>query len=252
MRFTDGEGRVLKTSYDDEVYSASELRKVFVLDDDTLLNDRYGLEINKQMQENTAYSLNIYAVPDDDHDGRIELDGESLGWESFFDKTASDFKDSGEKLQKIISGFWNTDTSSASSTSEKLLLIATKQQKTLPNAGWILNEDGVFALRYSPTTLRIQFDESLGLLDDEPVFKQIDWYVNGRSTAGVPVNLSGQSLYSKGDVLLCERDGSDGYSGYYYDIPSDIGQGIYTIVLQFRTQEGSAAPDRTITCRGGV
>lgn len=252
VRFTDGEGRVLKTSYDDEVYSASELRKVFVLDDDTLLNDRYGLEINRQMQENTAYSLNIYAVPDDDHDGRIELDGESLGWESFFDKTASDFKDSGEKLQKIISGFWNTDTSSASSASEKLLLIATKQQKTLPDAGWILNEDGVFALRYSPTTLRIQFDESLGLLDDEPVFKQIDWYVNGRSTAGVPVNLSGQSLYSKGDVLLCERDGSDGYSGYYYDIPSDIGQGIYTIVLQFRTQEGSAAPDRTITCRGGV
>ncbi len=253
VRFTDGDGRVLKTSYDDKVYSASQLRKVFVLNDDTLLNDDYGLEINRQMQENTTYCLNIYAVPDDDHDGSIELGGESLGWESFFDKSVSDFADSGQKLLDIISKFWNTDTSSTSSASEKLLLIAKKQQKTLPESGWILNEDGIFALRYDPTTLRLQFDESLGLLAaDEPVFKQIDWYVNGRTIAGVPVNLSGQSLYSKGDTLLMERDGSDGYSGYYYDIPGEIGQGIYTVVLQFRTREGSEAPDRTITVRSGV
>ncbi len=252
VRFTDEEGRVLKTSYDDEVYSAADLRKIFVLDDETLLNDKYGLTVNEQMQQNTPYYLNIYAVPDDDHDGVISLGGENLSWDSFFDKSVSALKDCGSKFLAIINKFWNTDTTSASSELEKQLLIATKQQNTLPESGWILNEDGIFTIRYNPTTLRVQFDESVGLLGDEPVFKQIDWYVSGRSTAGVPVNVSGQSLYSKGDTLLCYREGSDGYNGYYYDIPCELGQGVYTIVLQFRTQEGTEAPVRTITCRSGV
>ena len=252
VRFTDGEGRVLRTSYDNEVYSAADLRKTFVLNDDTLLNDRYGLVVNSEMKENSPYCLNIYAVPDDDHDGIISLGGESLSWESFFDKAVSDFKDCGAKLLELIGSFWNTDTSSSKSALEKNLLIATKQQNTLPESGWILNEDGVFTMRYNPTTLRIQFDESVGLIGDEPIFKQIDWYVTGRSREGVPVNVSGQSFYSKSDTLLVYGEGSDGYNGYYYDIPSELGQGIYTIVLQFRTIEGSEAPDRTITCRSGV
>ena len=252
VRFVDGEGRVLKTSYDDKVYSAAELRKEFILNDETLLNDEYGYELNKQMQENSSYSLRVYAVPDNDHDGIISLGGDNLSWDSFFDKSASDLKDSGKKFLAVIDSFWNTDTSSANSSLEKQLLIAEKQQNTLPESGWILNEDGIFTIRYNPTTLRIQFDESVGLIGEEPVFKQIDWYVNGRTAAGVPVNVSGQSLYSKGDTLLVYKDGSDGYNGYYYDIPSELGQGIYTIVLQFRTREGAEAPDRTITCRSGV
>lgn len=252
VRFTDGDGNVLKTSYDNQVYSASELRKEFVLNDASLLNDDYKLEINAQMKENTAYCLNVYAVPDVDHDGQITLGEQTLGWESFFDKTVSALKDCGKGLLDTINNFWNTNTYSSSDTKEKQLLIAQKMQSTLPKEGWILNEDGVYSSRHDPTTIRIQLDESVGLLGTEPVFKQIDWYVSGRTMDGTPVNVSGQSLYSKGDSLLQARDGSDGYSGYYYDIPCELGQGVYTIVLQFRTTEGAEAPTRTITIRSGV
>ena len=251
VRFTDGDGNVLRTSYDDEVYSASVLRKEFVLSNDKLKND--GITSNNKLKENTAYSLNIYAVPDADHDGTITLNSVSLGWEKFFDKTASALKDCGEKLLGIINSFWNTNTSSTSDTREDQLLIATKQQKTLPESGWILNEDGVYATRYDPTTIRIQFDESVGLLSGEnPVFKRIDWSVIGRTTGGTPVNVSGRSVCSKGDLLLQARASDSGYGGYYYNIPADLGQGTYTIVLQFRTTEETAAPNKTITIRSGV
>lgn len=252
VRFTDENGNVLRTTYDNEVYSASELKKEFILCDDNLLQD--NINLNNQIIEDTTYQIHIYAVPDDDHNGTIQLAGEDQprGWLDFFDKTVAALKDCGAKFLEIIKSFWATDTSPIEDAREAQLRIATKSQQTTPEDGWILNENGVFPSRGGPTTVRVLFEESIGLIGDEPVFKQIDWSVNGKMSDGTPVSASGQSLYSQGDGLLVADTDAGGYNRYHFDIPYELGQGSYTIVLQFRTTEGAGAPSRTITIRSGV
>ena len=146
----------------------------------------------------------------------------------------------------LINGFWNGDTSNNSDrdVTEAQLLIASKMQSTTTDGGWLLNEDGVYASRYNAGTIRIMFEESFGLIDnnDEPVFRQIDWHVNGFKSDGSLLDISGQQFYSQGHKLLqADSNFAGGYNTYFFDIPEEVVQGSYTIVLQFRTAEGAEA-----------
>ena len=255
VRFTDEQGNLLRTNYDDEVYSANDLRKEFVLSKGALKND--NITANKQIEANKTYQIHIYAVPDADHNGTIQLTGKEQprDWTTFFKRSGA-MENCGTDLQSIIAGFWKGDTSHKENPVEAQLKIASKSQKTTTEEGWILNEDGVYPSRFDPTTVRIQFEESVGLLGTgesaEPVFKQIDWSVTGKAGDGSPVSASGTARYSKGNTLL--RSGKSGgyYDMYYYDIPYELGQGNYVIVLQFRTTEEATSPTRSITIRSGV
>lgn len=255
VRFTDEHGNLLRTTYDDKVYSANDLRKEFVLSKGVLKND--NITANQQIEENKTYQIHIYAVPDADHNGTIQLAGEEQlrDWTKFF-KGSGAMGDCGTELQKIIAGFWKNDTSHKENPVEAQLKIASKSQKTTTEEGWILNEDGVYPSRFDPTTVRIQFEESVGLLGTgesaEPVFKQIDWSVAGKAGDGSPVSASGTARYSKGNTLLQSGKSGSYYDMYYYDIPYELGQGNYVIVLQFRTAEEATSPTKSITIRSGV
>lgn len=255
VRFTDEQGNLLRTNYDDEVYSANDLRKEFVLSKGVLKND--NITANQQIEENKTYQIHIYAVPDADHNGTIQLTGEEQlrDWTKFF-KRDGDMKGCGTELQEIIAGFWNNDTSHKENPVEAQLKIASKSQKTTTEEGWILNEDGVYPSRFDPTTVRIQFEESVGLLGTgesaEPVFKQIDWSVTGKAGDGSPVSASGTARYSRRNTLLQSGKSGGYYDMYYYDIPYELGQGNYVIVLQFRTTEEATSPTKSITIRSGV
>ena len=145
---------------------------------------------------------------------------------------------------------------------ESQLLIASKLQSTTTESGWLLNEKGVYASRYNTETVRIMLEESFGLIQkttgtgggstEEPVFKRIDWQVEGFKSDGSPLDLSGQSLRSKGDKLLQESQIASHYNSYFFDIPAEVVQGSYTIVLQFYEAETDSAPKKTITIRSGV
>lgn len=255
VRFTDEQGNLLRTTYDDKVYSANDLRKEFVLSKGVLKND--NITANQQIEENKTYQIHIYAVPDADHNGTIQLTGEEQlrDWTKFF-KRDGDMKGCGTELQEIIAGFWNNDTSHKENPVEAQLKIASKSQKTTTEEGWILNEDGVYPSRFDPTTVRIQFEESVGLLGTgesaEPVFKQIDWSVTGKAGDGSPVSASGTARYSRRNTLLQSGKSGGYYDMYYYDIPYELGQGNYVIVLQFRTAEEATSPTKSITIRSGV
>ena len=267
VRFTDKAGNVLRTSYDNQVYSASQTPyQDFTLDDSTLKNKDFGLTINKIIQENTEYQINIYAVPDRKHNGQIILDSQPKTWSDFFDAKADkeSFKECGSRFLAIIQSFWKTNTSNDSSKDamESQLLIASKLQSTTTESGWLLNEKGVYASRYNTETVRIMLEESFGLIQkatgtgggstEEPVFKRIDWQVGGFKSDGSPLDLSGQSLRSKGDKLLQESQIASNYNSYFFDIPAEVVWGSYTIVLQFYEAETDSAPTKTITIRSGV
>lgn len=257
VRFTDKDGRRLHTKYDKEVYTANELRKGFVLDDSCLEN--IGITTNKTIEADATYQLRIYAVPDADHNGTIKLGGTDMDWTQFFKKGGA-MKDCGEAFLQTVNGFWNTDTTSTNDPDEAQLLIASKSQQTTNTQGWILNEKGVYSVRFDPTTVRIMFQESVGLLGAdpgtgagaEPVFRRIDWSLKGMAGDGTPVSASGTSRLSQGDKLLQSGTGGGHYDMYYFDIPYQVGQGSYTIVLQFRETEDQTPASKTITIYSGV
>lgn len=257
VRFTDKDGRRLHTTYDREVYTANELRKGFVLNDRCL--ERTGIMTNQSIEADATYQLRIYAVPDADHNGTIKLGGTDMDWTKFFQK-GGDMKDCGKEFLRIVDGFWNTDTTSTNDPDEAQLLIASKSQQTTNTQGWILNEKGVYSVRFDPTTVRIMFQESVGLLGAdpgtgagaEPVFRRIDWSLKGMAGDGTPVSASGTSRLSQGDKLLQSGTGGGHYDMYYFDIPYQVGQGSYTIVLQFRETEDQTPASKTITIYSGV
>ena len=254
VRFTDKDGRRLHTKYDREVYTANELRKGFVLNDDWL--DKIG---DQSIKADETYQLRIYAVPDADHNGTIKLNGTDMDWRQFFKKDGA-MKDCGEAFLQIVDGFWKTDTTSTNNPDEAQLLIASKSQQTTNTQGWILNEKGVYSVRFDPTTVRIMFQESVGLLgtppgdgtEPEPVFPRIDWSLKGMAEDGTPVSASGTSRRSQGDKLLQTGTGGGHYDMYYFDIPYQVGRGSYTIVLQFRETEDQTPASKTITIYSGV
>lgn len=86
VRFTDEYGNLLRTTYDDKVYSANDLRKEFVLSKGVLKKD--NITANQQIEENKTYQIHIYAVPDADHNGTIQLTGEEQlrDWTKFFNR----------------------------------------------------------------------------------------------------------------------------------------------------------------------
>lgn len=257
VRFTDKDGKRLHTKYDREVYTANQLRKGFVLNDSCL--ERTGIMTNESIKADATYQLRIYAVPDADHNGTIKLGGTDMDWTKFFQKGGA-MKDCGKEFLQIVDGFWNTDTTSTNDPDEAQLLIASKSQQTTNTQGWILNEKGVYSVRFDPTTVRIMFQESVGLLGAdpgtgagaEPVFRRIDWSLKGMAGDGTPVSASGTSRLTQGDKLLQSGTGGGHYDMYYFDIPYQVGQGSYTIVLQFRETEQQPSASKTITIYSGV
>ena len=259
VRFTDKDGKRLHTKYDREVYTANELRKGFVLNDSCL--EKIGITTNESIKADATYQLRIYAVPDADHNGTIKLNGTDMDWTQFFKKGGA-MKDCGEAFLQTVNGFWKTDTTSTNNPDEAQLLIASKSQQTTNTQGWILNEKGVYSVRFDPTTVRIMFQESVGLLGADPgpgtgagadpVFRRIDWSLKGMAGDGTPVSASGTSRLSQGDKLLQSGTGGGHYDMYYFDIPYQVGQGSYTIVLQFRETEDQTPASKTITIYSGV
>lgn len=257
VRFTDENDHWIHTTYDDEVYRADELRKEFVLKTDNLKNKDLNYKENTVVNPNTFYKLNVYAVPDADHDGIVKIGGEDKSWKDFFDKAEATLAKCGKKFLEIVNSLWNTDLTpnSAQRETEKTLLVASKTQSTTTDDGWLLNTDEVFASRYNTNTIRVVLQESVGLIDpstNDPVFKKIEWSVNGFKSDGTPLSASGTQKQSvSGDKLLV-RDtigGADGYDVYYFEIPYDLDQGNYTIVMKLYLQEDLVAATKTITVR---
>lgn len=260
VRFTDENDHWIHTTYDDKVYRADELRKEFVLQTSNLKNKDLNFKENTEVIPSTFYKLNVYAVPDADHDGIVKIGGQDKSWKDFFDQAAAKLEECGQKFLDIVNSLWKTDLKPdpEQRETEKTLLVASKTQSTTTNDGWLLNTDEVFASRYNTNTIRVVLQESVGLIDPgtkDPVFKKIEWSVNGFKSDGTPLSASGTQKQSvSGDKLLRSDTigGADGYDVYYFEIPYDLDQGNYTIVMKLYQQEDQVAATKTITVRSAV
>lgn len=262
VRFTDENDHWIHTTYDDKVYRADELRKEFVLQTSNLKNKDLNFKENTEVIPSTFYKLNVYAVPDADHDGIVKIGGQDKSWKDFFDQAAAKLEECGQKFLDIVNSLWKTDLKPdpAQRETEKTLLVASKTQSTTTNDGWLLNTDEVFASRYNTNTIRVVLQESVGLIDPgtkDPVFKKIEWSVNGFKSDGTPLSASGTQKQSvSGDKLLRSDTiggtGTDGYAVYYFEIPYDLDQGNYTIVMKLYKYESDVATPQTITVRSAV
>ena len=265
VRFTDENGNWIHTIYDDKVYSAFNMRQIFVLDDAALKNSEFGYHddpdgpavYNTRMEANKVYKLNVYAVPDADHDGIVRLGGKDKSWTDFFDKAAAKLEECGQKFLNMINAFWTgLAPDPTQSATERVLMVASKTQSTTTTSGWLLNDQQVFASRYNTNTIRVVLQESVGLIysDGSPVFQKIEWSVDGFTSDTTPLSASGTQLQSKNHNLLMAGTigGADGYDVYYFEIPYDLDQGTYTIVMKLYEHEGDVAAAKTITVRSAV
>ena len=78
--------------------------------------------------------------------------------------------------------------------------------------------------------------------------------MNGFKNDGTPLSASGTQKQSvSGDKLLRSDTiggtGTDGYFVYYFEIPYDLDQGNYTIVMKLYEHESDVATSQTITVR---
>ena len=80
------------------------------------------------------------------------------------------------------------------------------------------------------------------------------WSVDGFTSDTTPLSASGTQLQSKNHKLLMADTigGADGYNVYYFEIPYDLDQGTYTIVMKLYEHEGDVAAAKTITVRSAV
>ena len=79
--------------------------------------------------------------------------------------------------------------------------------------------------------------------------------MNGFKSDGTPLSASGTQKQSvSGDKLLRSDTigGADGYDVYYFEIPYDLDQGNYTIVMKLYEHESDVATSQTITVRSAV
>ena len=191
------------------------------------------------------------------HDGIVKIGGQDKSWKDFFDKAEATLAKCGKKFLEIVNSLWKPDLKPdpAQRETEKTLLVASKTQSTTTDNGWLLNTDEVFASRYNTNTIRVVLQESVGLIDpdtNDPVFKKIEWSVNGFKSDGTPLSASGTQKQSvSGDKLLRSDTigGTDGYFVYYFEIPYDLDQGNYTIVMKLYEHESDVATSQTITVR---
>jgi hypothetical protein len=135
-------------------------------------------------------------------------------------------------------------------------LAAQKTQRTTDTAGISINKDQATIMRNDPTRLWLVLAESFGLVNTAvnpqvQTFDRIDWSVTGY-TDNASFSYNGVS-YAKitgdhdADEMFVKGKDRAGYDIYSYEVPYDLPQGTYTIVIQLRKLETDINPYDTIS-----
>lgn len=241
--YTNDEGKECRivTSYDNQVFSASEAKKPFELSTNTV--DASWASANYfSIGSDTEYKLHVYAVVDPQHTGvsyPTETGGDGWSWTKFFSNIANRV---GAWFTDFVNSFWqdgNYQNDDAMDAVEAKFHVAEKVQKTTIRDGVLLNKEKAAVGRMSETQLRLILPESFGLVDfgnnpsGDQVYKKIVWDVDGSTLSGTAVHYNGISLASEGALMIQQPLASSKVNyEYYYDIPQNIANGTYLITIQ--------------------
>jgi len=233
VRFTDAAtGKLIKTDYDDYVYSFADLEQVFKLTD------------LPATEEGHEYSCNVYAVMDYDLDGVSGpvdgLAGSGQTWDYFFAdvwKTGKDFKDVrayiADKFNDVIDRLWLADGSENKSAAAENIranyLVGSETKKTTPKEGMINIPEGKSRIYAETNGFTLELTESFGVVtknkQDELVqgFDKIVWSIKEKAVK--PRAYTGQASKTNGDPMFeAELDQSGELTGtftYYMDMGED-------------------------------
>lgn len=269
VRFVDQDNKILKTPYDDQVFSANAIQQPFTLESDKM----YALQKDdwNKLKTGQDYTMLIFALPDPEHDGKIMIYDENQ--QKDVGKTADDFFISDEnfeedqytdsqimemwaaEMNELIDSFWWGTGSGANYRSVKShmqntmnrMLIAQKTQNTGSGKGYFLNTN----LQYvtpkikDAYTVRVEFQESFNLIYSQygqmkQRYPQIDYSIEGTVETGTSldiINLTGTLKESASDTLF-QIDESGVIPIYYLELPASLStSGNYTLTLHFYTKE---------------
>jgi len=127
---------------------------------------------------------------------------------------------------------------------EKNFALESKEQKTTPTDGILLNKEAARIARATSTRFRLALPESFGLLKNgtEQIYEKIVWNIKGRTSDNKAVEYSGEVLKTEAPNQMLKADYNNINYTYYYDFPQDVMNGSYTIVIQFY-RELNGAPE---------
>ena len=239
VRFTDSEGYLLKTVYDDQLFPGSNPKKTFILNDDVLTNK---VDTKQRIKPETEYVAHVFAVVDPLHNGMSKPIDKNGGkdWKYFFDGH--------DNLNKLVDSFWdyNEHTPIESKNDYRYNFeIASKAQQTTKSSGILINDKtGASISRAGSTSLELVLAESYGVIkDNEQSFKRISWTVKGYSVDNKPVSLTGSVLNSNADdVLFVKGKDKAQYDVYKFRIPEVIPEGSYHITIHLYEKEDDKEP----------
>ena len=242
----------LKTTYDDQVFTALDLRKEFVLDNDHLVlydpitgPSLAGQEIKKESE----YTIHVYAVKDPDLDGLSPAvapgDTEGKSWEYFFTNGSSqDY--SPTVFINLIDSFWDAGTLKkrpVMAPVEANFSIFTKRQNTTDENLLYVSDNAIFT-RASATRFKLVLQESYGLIqNDEQMIKCVEWNIEGTANDGTPIDITETTkATAAGNVPFYPSTLVD-FPVYAFDIPRNLPAGRYTAVFDLYLQQDPGPED---------
>lgn len=243
VSFTDETGKRIYTTYDDEVFYAGTLKQEFVLSNGNLAGA--SLESYKSgkfaISANTIYTLDIYSVLDETHNGMSYATTTS---ETDMGSDKSTFLTVGyTKLIELVDSFWYTTGSSTGevntsmSTVALLYTIASRNQTTTASDGLYIDDSSAIISVNGNSKFELMLQESYGItyVDDyggtQQYFDEIVYSIEGRVFA----TETGVKEYGSTTVaseMFTETVDAAGYSIYTYEIPTAVEKGSYSVTVQ--------------------
>ncbi len=228
-----GKMMLLRTTYDDKVYAFNQdVKKDFVLSADTIVDQSWTYDT---MDDNTEYTMRVYAVADPKHVGSAGLlEGTyTVSPGKYFNQGSStDPGTWGEAFLTEINSFWNTDGSfvAAKQDLEEDLTIGECSVYTLGSGGYHFEEESITVVRREDNTVRVEIMDSYNLTaaNGMSIFDKIEVEVRGDT-----VKYSETLTDAPDKPMLHIGKNFDGYDVYYFNLRDNLPRGVYTIILHF-------------------
>lgn len=239
VRLVDADGNKITSDYDDALYYAGNPSQLFSFD--------YGGDdntIDTALVAEKFYSLQVYAVPDPEFDGKSPVVLNSDTPTAYSEASASDLFTSGETtyFTNVVDVGWeSTGTYSGqpsdmygtiydtyciyelgqkvADTDTPLIGTVSWNRSSLRYVVTLSNSFNIVTVEASTNTETCYYDE-------------IRWYYSGTDSSGSYQSASGISLAADGEAMFASGTSSSGATIYTYEIPYDLDTGDWYMTIQ--------------------
>lgn len=248
VRFTDVNEKQIKTTYDNQLFSAKQ-RMTFTLAGARTVNGDSvpGTIIGSgKLEPGQTYKMYVYAVKDANGDGLNDARAEYAAGEvatakQLLDTEVDDPRNPGQKillLHKLINDQWDMTNGTRKSFSP--FSISKSEQTTVSESGILIDQSQYGFTWVGATQIKLVMQRSYGVVagDGTQAFKQVEWQIDGYTNNGDAV-VDGGTLYKDTDSeIMFKQSTNAGYQVYTMMLPVTVQKGDYTIVVTATDNNG--------------